>query len=113
MVNATVPLTLLTITDEIAEAAALVAEADAIGRAGNVTKRTVAASGTFWMGSIARKGTVPWGDDPGYKVFRNVLDYGAVGDGITVSLIIMILISRFTHDTWSEPITWLMLDTPY
>ncbi|KAI0191651.1 glycoside hydrolase family 55 protein [Astrocystis sublimbata] len=65
------------------EAAALVAEADAVTKAGNVTKRAVAASGTFWMGSIARKGTVPWGDDPDYKVFRNVLDYGAVGDGVT------------------------------
>ncbi|KAI0097347.1 glycoside hydrolase family 55 protein [Nemania sp. FL0031] len=82
-VNATTPPPLLTITDEIAEAAALVAEADAVARAGNATKRAVAASGTFWMGSIARKGTVPWGDDPNYKVFRNVLDYGAVGDGVT------------------------------
>ncbi|KAI0911199.1 glycoside hydrolase family 55 protein [Ustulina deusta] len=82
-VNATAPPPLLTITDEIAEAAALVAEADAVTSAGNVTKRAVAASGTFWMGSIARKGTVPWGDDPDYKVFRNVLDYGAVGDGVT------------------------------
>lgn len=93
--NATVPLPLLTITDEIAEAAALVAEADAVGGAGNVTKRAVAASGTFWMGSIARKGTVPWGDDPDYKVFRNVLDYGAVGDGVTVGSVIIFIHSRF------------------
>lgn len=85
-VNDTVPLPLLAITVEIAEAAALVAEADAVTQARNVTKRAVAASGTFWMGSIARKGTVPWGDDPNYKVFRNVLDYGAMGDGATVSL---------------------------
>jgi len=59
MVNDTVPLPLLTITDEIAEVAALVAEADAVGRAGNVTKRAVAASGTFWMGSIARRVPYP------------------------------------------------------
>lgn len=75
---------LLRITDEIVDAAALVAEADASGQAGNLTRRA-AGSGTFWMGNIARKGTVPWGDDSGYKVFRNVLDYGAVGDGVTVS----------------------------
>lgn len=25
------------------------------------------------------------GNDPTYQVFRNVLDYGAVGDGVTVS----------------------------
>ncbi|EHA48912.1 hypothetical protein MGG_00554 [Pyricularia oryzae 70-15] len=30
-------------------------------------------SGSYWMESIARKGTVPWGDDPSYAVFRNVL----------------------------------------
>ncbi|KAF1817732.1 glycoside hydrolase family 55 protein [Dissoconium aciculare CBS 342.82] len=36
------------------------------------------------MESIARKGTVPWGNDPNYKVFRNVVaDYGAKGDGKT------------------------------
>ncbi|KAI1109759.1 glycoside hydrolase family 55 protein [Nemania sp. NC0429] len=81
--NATVPLPLLKITDEIAEAAALVAEVDAVGKARNITRRAVAASGTFWMGTIDRKGTVPWGDDPEYKIFRNVLDYGAVGDGVT------------------------------
>ncbi|KAI1452083.1 glycoside hydrolase family 55 protein [Annulohypoxylon moriforme] len=80
--TSTVP-PLLEITDEIAEAAALLAESDATEAAGNVTKRAVAASGTFWMEGLARKGTVPWGDDPDYKVFRNVLDYGAVGDGVT------------------------------
>ncbi|KAK1991996.1 pectin lyase-like protein [Colletotrichum falcatum] len=73
---------LLLITDEIADAAALVAEADASGQAGNLTRRA-ATSGTFWMGNIARKGTVPWGDGPEYKAFRNVLDYGAMGDGVT------------------------------
>ncbi|KAK1959917.1 pectin lyase-like protein [Colletotrichum sublineola] len=73
---------LLRITDEIADVAALVAEADASGQIGNLTRRA-AGSGTFWMGNIARKGTVPWGEDSGYKVFRNVLDYGAVGDGVT------------------------------
>ncbi len=35
------------------------------------------------MQSLARKGTVPWGNDASYVVFRNVLDYGAVGDGVT------------------------------
>ncbi|KAH8812142.1 pectate lyase superfamily protein-domain-containing protein [Xylogone sp. PMI_703] len=74
---------LLQITDEIAAAAALVAEADAVEATGNVAKRAVAAAGSYWMGSLARKGTVPWGDDPSYVVFRNVLDYGAVGDGVT------------------------------
>ena len=80
------PPPLLEITPEIAAAAALVAEAEAVDGLGNLTKRAVVAprAGTFWMESIARKGTVPWGDDPNYKVFRNVKDYGAKGDGITV-----------------------------
>lgn len=76
---------LLKITDQIAEAAALVAEADAVAMTVNMTKRAVAVSGTYWMESLSRKGTVPWGNDPSYVVFRNVLDYGAVGDGVTVS----------------------------
>jgi hypothetical protein len=50
---------LLNITDSIADAAALVAEADAAGITGNLTKRAVAAKGTYWMGGIDRKGTVP------------------------------------------------------
>jgi len=74
---------LLDITDEIARAAALVAEADAAAQAGNLTKRQ--SSGTFWMGGIARQGTVPWGGDNSYAVFRNVRSFGAVGDGVTVS----------------------------
>ncbi|OIW23390.1 pectin lyase-like protein [Coniochaeta ligniaria NRRL 30616] len=77
------PAPLLEITDEIARAAALVAESDAVAIAGNVTRRAAAAAGTYWMGSIARRGTVPWGTDATYKVFRSVLDYGAVGNGVT------------------------------
>jgi hypothetical protein len=37
------------------------------------------------MEHIARMGTVPFGDDPSYKVFRNVLDFGAKGDGVAVT----------------------------
>ncbi|OWP03326.1 1,3-beta glucanase [Marssonina coronariae] len=39
------------------------------------------ASG-YWLGSIARKGTVAYGTS-GYQVFRNVKDFGAKGDGST------------------------------
>lgn len=79
--NGVVPL--LNITDEIANAAALVAEADSVASNANTTTVKRATAGTYWMGSLARKGIVPWGDDPSYVVFRNVLDYGAVGDGVT------------------------------
>jgi hypothetical protein len=48
-INQDVP-PLLDITDEIAAAAALVAEADAVGGLKNVTKRAAAAgAGTYWM----------------------------------------------------------------
>lgn len=84
--TASLPPPLLQITDEIAAAAALVAEADAVNATGygNVTRRAVAASGSYWMGSLDRMGTVPWGNNAIYKVFRSMLDYGAVGDGVTV-----------------------------
>jgi hypothetical protein len=67
---------LLTITDQIAQAAALVAEVDAkntsnTGANDPVEKR----AGTFWMESIAHKGTVPWGDDSSYKVSRLSLGF--------------------------------------
>jgi hypothetical protein len=54
---------LLQITDQPTDAAALVAEADAVAATGNATKRSVAALDAYWMGSLARKGAVPWGDD--------------------------------------------------
>lgn len=85
------PPPLLKITNEIARAAALVAEADALVathsssfKTSNVTRRQ-ASTGTFWMQGLARKGLFPWGDNSTYAVFRSVRDYGAVGNGITVS----------------------------
>ncbi|OGM39526.1 hypothetical protein ABOM_012090 [Aspergillus bombycis] len=42
-----------------------------------------AASGSqFWMANIEQRGVSPFAPD-GYKVWRNVKDYGAKGDGIT------------------------------
>ncbi|KAH6983653.1 pectate lyase superfamily protein-domain-containing protein [Ilyonectria sp. MPI-CAGE-AT-0026] len=73
---------LLEITDEIVDAAALVSEADAVQTGTKAFKRA-ASKTNFWMERLKRKGTVPWGDDPKYKIFRNVRDYGAVGDGFT------------------------------
>lgn len=66
------PPPLLEITPEIAAAAALVAEVDrtadlASNTSAPVQRRAQEAS-AFWMESIKRKGTVPWGNDPGYKV---------------------------------------------
>ncbi|KAJ9136814.1 Pectin lyase-like protein [Pleurostoma richardsiae] len=43
---------------------------------------TTAASSSYWVASITRQGTAAFGATD-YKVFRNVKDYGAVGDGST------------------------------
>ncbi|KAI5465427.1 family 55 glycoside hydrolase [Mariannaea sp. PMI_226] len=41
-----------------------------------------AAGSSWWFSDIKRQGTVAYGT-PGYKIFRNVKDYGAKGDGST------------------------------
>jgi len=40
------------------------------------------ASSSYWLASITRQGTAAYGDSA-HKVFRNVKDFGAVGDGTT------------------------------
>lgn len=43
------------------------------------TPRQAGPPSSYWLSQIQRQGTVPYGSDPGYKIFRNVKDYGAVG----------------------------------
>lgn len=45
--------------------------------------RAAAAGSSYWVANIARNGAVPFGNDSSYAVFRNVMDYGAKGDGST------------------------------
>jgi hypothetical protein len=75
------------ITPEISRAATIVSNAEnifspsiSIGINGTNTTsvfRNRKRAGGWWMETLARKGTVPWGNDASYKVFRNVVDYGA------------------------------------
>lgn len=45
---------------------------------------TAAATDPFWMQNIKHQGTSAFNSDPSsYTVFRNVMDYGAKGDGTT------------------------------
>lgn len=37
----------------------------------------------WWFANVERQGVAAFNEDPNYKVFRNVHDYGAVGDGTT------------------------------
>ncbi|KAH9206003.1 hypothetical protein DL95DRAFT_416922 [Leptodontidium sp. 2 PMI_412] len=75
------------VTEDIAAAAALVAEIDAAAgfRNGTVLPPLKKRAGeAFWMETISRSGTQPYGGDGSYKVFRNVkTDFGAKGDGMT------------------------------
>ncbi|KUJ07893.1 pectin lyase-like protein [Mollisia scopiformis] len=78
--NADVPV----ITEEVAAAAALVAEVEVAQNGGNTTKpMRKGQSGSFWMEDIERFGSQPYGGNSSYPVFRNVLHYGAHGDGTT------------------------------
>ena len=38
-------------------------------------------AGSYWVADIQRQGTVPFQGNAGYKIYRNVKDYGAKGDG--------------------------------
>ncbi len=76
------------ISDGIRNAAALVAEANAHAVVLNRSSVPLEKRGgsSWWMADIKHNGWWPWGknaDD--YKVFRNVKEYGAMGDGVTVS----------------------------
>lgn len=63
----TEPPPLLNITRDIADAAALIAELESTANS-NLTQFLEKRAGRFWMEGIARKGTVPWENDSGYKV---------------------------------------------
>ncbi|KAF4548363.1 Glucan 1,3-beta-glucosidase-like protein 1 [Elsinoe fawcettii] len=75
------------ISDEVRKAAALVAEADAWAESGNGTsgeRLSKRAVGAFWMDNIAHNGKWPFGKNSAdFKVFRDVTQYGAKGDGVT------------------------------
>ena len=44
--------------------------------------KVASTSSSYWLANIQRQGTAAFGDSS-YKVFRNVQDYGATGDGTT------------------------------
>lgn len=62
------PPPLLKITDDLARAAALVAELDARNTSSSQSKPVEKRAGSFWLGNLDHKGSVPWGDDKSYKV---------------------------------------------
>ncbi|KAJ5779779.1 hypothetical protein N7457_007499 [Penicillium paradoxum] len=64
-------------------AAAASVETDAANVHAPVAK-VAAADTAYWLADIAHQGVAAFNSNPsGYKVFRNVKDYGAKGDGVT------------------------------
>ena len=57
---------------------------EAVPVTSNVTTHNTSTltSSSYWLANIQRQGTVAFGDSS-FKVFRNVKDYGATGDGTT------------------------------
>ncbi|KAI2642673.1 glycoside hydrolase family 55 protein [Xylaria nigripes] len=41
------------------------------------------ATTQYWFSTIKRQGSAAFAEEPNYKIFRNVMDYGAKGDGTT------------------------------
>lgn len=85
---------LLPINYTVALAAALVAEADVAAARGGQLPSAAREHGraqeraprpAFWMNEMRHEGQWPFGgdDNANYQVFRNVKEYGAVGDGKT------------------------------
>jgi len=87
---------LLAINATVAAAAALVAEADAahsnttekdysipIEISRNEQRNLEKRAGSYWLENMNHVGRIPFGgpDNDNYPVFRNVKDYGAVGNG--------------------------------
>ncbi|MCJ1288975.1 hypothetical protein MMC34_000506 [Xylographa carneopallida] len=44
---------------------------------------TTSTPSQYWVANIARQGSVAFGNDTSYAIFRNVMDFGAKGDGST------------------------------
>ncbi|KAI9375354.1 pectate lyase superfamily protein-domain-containing protein [Aspergillus egyptiacus] len=87
---------LFNVTEDIADAAALLAEFDAAAElnATGTVKRDYShidvlhkrqskekRAGTWWMGNKEHRGSWPWGDDSSYEVFRDVTDSKWATDG--------------------------------
>ncbi|RAL05308.1 exo-beta-1,3-glucanase Exg0 [Aspergillus ibericus CBS 121593] len=49
----------------------------------DVTSHVVARSSDYWVADIKRQGSVPFGNNTSYQIYRNVKDFGATGDGST------------------------------
>lgn len=49
----------------------------------STTPASTGSASSYWVSSIKRQGVAPFGADASYSVYRNVMDFGAKGDGVT------------------------------
>lgn len=91
---------------------ALLASAPSLVSAAPTSLESRQEASGYWMETIERQGTV-WGND-NYKIFRNVKDYGVVGDGqaddtdainLAISESHDAEIARCGHDPWCDSTT--------
>ncbi|KAF9731820.1 hypothetical protein PMIN06_007795 [Paraphaeosphaeria minitans] len=54
-----------------------------VRRSGDYNGSSDACGAPFWMEHVKHQGVASFNNDTSYQVFRNVKDYGAVGDGVT------------------------------
>ncbi|RMZ81784.1 hypothetical protein DV738_g2045, partial [Chaetothyriales sp. CBS 135597] len=73
----------LNIITVVLAAALLLLPSTAIPTASGPQPRQAATYSDYWLANIERQGSVAYGNDASYQVFRNVKDFGAVGDGTT------------------------------
>ncbi|KAH8165699.1 hypothetical protein CIB48_g2534 [Xylaria polymorpha] len=66
-----------------AAALQLATQGTATASGGVLQQREDAVGSQYWFSTIKRQGVAAFATEPNYKVFRNVKDYGAKGDGIT------------------------------
>jgi hypothetical protein len=97
------PPPLLNITQEIAMAAALIAEADVAKAFNDTSTRSQKRAGTFWMQDLDRRGAVPWGQDIGYKVNYYLFTVSIVFEGIVNDLLSKIQVFRIVTDFGADP----------
>ncbi|KAJ5138320.1 Pectin lyase fold/virulence factor [Penicillium bovifimosum] len=73
-----------TLGDPTRVATAVASQKTKTAKVAELSAEVAAADTAYWLADIAHQGIAAFNSDPsGYKVFRNVKDYGAIGDGVT------------------------------
>jgi hypothetical protein len=69
----------------------IAAPASLVGASPVASAAAAASTSSWWLAGIQRQGTVPFGTSTSYKVFRNVMDYGAKGMSLSYSHLVKVV----------------------